>query len=97
MRLSVLCPPLCLAALAIAAPATAEGPAPLAMTYEVFELSVPHVDLSACPAPLAAPDRFCRLTAHNEALNVFAFSEDGDQPLVAFQSWSAELLVGLMD
>lgn len=84
-------------ALAIAGPAMAKDPIPAPMTYEMFELAVPHVDLAACPAPLAAEGRFCRLTTNNEALNVFAFSEEGDQPMVAFQSWSAELLDGLMD
>jgi hypothetical protein len=37
------------------------------------------------------------MTTNADQLNVFAFSEDGDQPLVAFKSWSADLLVGLMD
>ncbi|MFZ1469076.1 MAG: hypothetical protein WAT09_08865 [Paracoccaceae bacterium] len=81
----------------IAAPALAEDPMPLTMTYQMFEQAIPHEDLSVCPAPLAAPDRFCRLTTFNGALNVFAFSEDGDQPMVAFQSWPSTLLEGLMD
>ena len=66
-------------------------------TYEQFEMAVPHIDLTACPAELAAPDRFCRLTSHHEGLNVFAFSEGGDQPLVAMKSWPTDLLAGLMD
>lgn len=80
-----------------AAPALAEQPVPLALTYEVFEQTVDHLDLAVCPAPLAAAGRFCRLTTHADALNVFVFSEDGDQPLVAVETWSADLLVGLMD
>ena len=94
MRLALATLPL---ALILTGPAFAQDPTAAPMTYEMFELAVPHVDMAACPAPLAAEGRFCRLTTNNEALNVFAFSEDGDQPMVAFQSWSAELLVGLMD
>lgn len=72
-------------------------PAALPFTYEIFEQSVPHLDLAVCPAPLAGPERFCRFTAQSDGLNVFVFSEAGDQPLIGFQSWSADLLVGLMD
>lgn len=71
--------------------------APLALTYEAFETAVPHVDLEACPVDLAAEDRFCRLTTNTDQLNVFVFSTEGDQPLVALQSWPGELLNGLMD
>ncbi|PTX53207.1 hypothetical protein IQ03_00117 [Gemmobacter caeni] len=70
---------------------------PFVMTYEAFEQAVPHIDLPACPVDLDGPGRFCRLTTHNDALNVFVFSEDGDQPLVALKSWPADLLAGLMD
>jgi len=88
---------LLLLAVVLTGPAAAQEHTPAPMTYEMFEQAVPHVDLAACPAPLAAVGRFCRLTAHNDALNVFAFSEDGDQPMVAFQSWPSDLLDGLMD
>lgn len=81
---------------AVAEEATNEA-APFALTYEAFETAVPHIDLPACPVELAAPDRFCRLTTHSDSLNVFVFTENGDQPLVALKSWPAELLAGLMD
>ena len=86
-----------LAALALVVPglAAAEDAAPF--TYEMFEAGVTHVDLAVCPTALAAPGRFCRATVVNEKINVFAFAEDGEKPLVAFQSWDAELLTGLMD
>lgn len=78
--------------------ARADAPPPaVPFTYEMFEQSVPHLDLAVCPAPLAGPDRFCRFTAQSDGLNVFVFSETGEQPLIAFQSWSSDLLVGLMD
>lgn len=87
------------AALIPATLALAEESAPSAapFTYEMFEQAVPHLDLAICPAPLSGPDRFCRLTTHADGLNVFVFSEAGDQPLIGFQSWPADLLVGLMD
>lgn len=88
---------LALAASLMPAALMAETPQPLPMSYQMFETAVPHVDLAVCPVPLAGPDRFCRLTTHSEGLNVFVFSEDGDQPMIGFQSWSAGLLVGLMD
>jgi hypothetical protein len=71
--------------------------APLPFTYEDFEAAVAHVDLAQCPGELAAEGRFCRVTVVNDKINVFAFTETGDQPLVAFKSWSADLLTGLMD
>jgi hypothetical protein len=81
----------------IATPTLALAEEPMVFTYLEFENSVPHIDLAVCPAPLAGPARFCRLTTHAEQLNVFVFSEEGDQPLIAFRSWPADLLVGLMD
>ena len=86
-----------LAVILAACPALAESPAPIPLTYEIFEQTFPHIDLAVCPVPLAGPDHFCRLTTNAEALNVLVFSEDGDQPLIAVQSWPAELLVGLLD
>lgn len=53
------------------------------LTYEVFEATVDHADLPECPVVLAKEGRFCRLVLRNDALHVFAFSEDGDQPLQA--------------
>lgn len=86
-----------LLALVLALPALAAADDFIPLTYADFEAAVPHIDLAVCPVPLAAPDRFCRMTSHADQLNVFVFSEDGDQPLVAFRSWPADLLVGLMD
>lgn len=88
--------PLLCIALAATTPAFAEDP-PLPFTYEHFEAAVVHVDLPQCPESLAAEGRYCRVTVVNDQINVFAFSEAGDQPLVAFQSWPADLLTGLMD
>jgi hypothetical protein len=58
------------------------------LTYKVFEESVPHIDLDTCPKSLANDKRFCRLTMSNDALHVFVFSTEGEQPLVAFKSYT---------
>ena len=79
--------------------ATAAGadPAPLPFTYAMFEASVPHVDLPACPVDLAGAARFCRVALFNDAFHVFVFSEAGDQPLIGFQDYDADLMAGLFD
>lgn len=59
------------------------------LTYEMFEASVPHIDLETCPADLAQQDTFCRASIHHEEIHVFAFSLDGDSPLVGFKSYEA--------
>lgn len=56
-------------------------------TYEAFEASVPHADMEECPASMNVKNAFCRLTLHTESFHVFAFSQDGDQPLVAFKTF----------
>lgn len=88
---------LALAGLILAPGLARAGDAPMPFTYLDFEASVPHIDLAVCPEPLDGPGRFCRLTTHADQLNVFVFSEEGDQPLIGFRSWPSDLLAGLMD
>lgn len=78
----------------VAAPAFAETAAPL--SYEIFENAIPHIDLAACPTDLSGSDRFCRATLYKEAVNIFAFSEEGDQPLVGFLRYDAEQMQDLL-
>lgn len=80
-----------------AATPTLAGELALPLSYAMFEASVPHVDLAECPTALAAEGRFCRATLQHDAVNVFVFSEDGDQPLIAFQSWPADTLPTLLN
>ncbi len=82
---------------ALATPALAQDPAPLPLTYETFEAAVPHVDMELCPVDLAGEGRFCRLVLLSEQIQVFVFSEEGDQPMIAYQAWPAELMNGLLD
>ena len=58
-----------------------------AMTYEIFEATVEHGDMPECPKALAAEGRFCRVVLQNDMLHVFAFAEDGDQPMVAVMEY----------
>lgn len=62
------------------------------LTYEVFEATVEHADLAECPAALAKEGRFCRLVLQNDALHVFAFAEDGDQPLQALVEYPVDAI-----
>lgn len=70
---------------------------PLPMEYELFETAVPHVDLVECPVALQNPGTFCRATVHHDEIHVFAFGEDGDQPLVGFKSYPFEKTASVLD
>lgn len=58
-----------------------------AMNYPVFEVSIPHLDLPACPKDLARAAAFCRVTTANDAVHVFVFEEKGKQCLLAVKSY----------
>jgi hypothetical protein len=72
-----------------------EAPAPL--TYAVFEATLPHLDLAECPGSLAGENRFCRLALGHDALWVFAFSVDGESPMVGFESVDPAGIEDLLD
>lgn len=80
-------PAFALIACLAAAPAVA-AEAPLPMTYGLFETAIAHTDLDSCPAQLAKEDAFCRATLRHDEIHVFAFSREGDNPLVGFASYS---------
>lgn len=85
--------PILLALLALPFGASAQEAIPLA--YEDFEFAVPHVDLDACPESMAADGVFCRATLNLDQVHVFAFSEAEGEPLVAVESFDADLLAAL--
>ena len=64
------------------------------MTYDAFEASVPHEDLETCPENYDPDQVFCRLTVAGGALNIFVFSYDGDQPLLAIQRVLPDIATG---
>lgn len=73
----------------LAAPqALADDPA--AFTYSQFEASVPHFDLETCPKDVARQNAFCRMSFHNDTVNIFVFSESGDQPMIAFRTYEED-------
>ena len=65
---------------------------PVPMTYGLFETAVAHTDLDSCPAQLATQDTFCRATLRHDEIHVFAFSREGENPLVGFASFSFDEL-----
>ncbi|KIC26544.1 MULTISPECIES: hypothetical protein [unclassified Leisingera] len=84
-------PAFALIACLAAAPAVAAETA-MSMTYGLFETAIAHTDLDSCPAQLAKPDTFCRATLRHDEIHVFAFSRDGESPLVGFASYSFDEL-----
>lgn len=67
-----------------------------AMSYDMFEMTVPHLDLDTCPGDLAQAGTFCRAAMALHGLAVFQFGEDGDRCLVAvtrFEEDEVELIV----
>lgn len=78
----------------LASPALAADPLPF--TYEMFEASVLHADLAECPPELAGDNLFCRATLYMDALHVFVFLDEGDQPMVDFLSYDAAQLHSLL-
>ncbi|MBV2360969.1 hypothetical protein KUH32_14475 [Thalassococcus sp. CAU 1522] len=58
-----------------------------ALTYEVFETTIEHVDLETCPEQFDPDAVFCRMTLAADMAHVFAFAHDGDQTLLAVKSY----------
>lgn len=63
-----------------------------AMTYEIFEATVEHGDMPECPKAMAQEGRFCRVVLQNDMLHVFAFAEDGDQPMLAVMEYPLDAI-----
>lgn len=70
--------------------------APAPLTYEQFEAAVSHVDLDECPQALLQENTFCRASIHHEQIHVFAFSYDGESPMVGFASFEAAGIASLL-
>jgi len=84
------------AALALSAPARADAE-PAILTYELFEETVPHVDLVTCPAEFDTEAVFCRAVLSHADMHVFVFAHDGDSPFVAARRYPADGLDALFD
>jgi hypothetical protein len=79
-------PLLALAALAV--PAAAEPEPEAVLTYPVFEITTPHLDLDECPEVLASDEVFCRAAPAHAEVIVFAFAYEGEQPLVGLARYA---------
>ncbi|EBA10696.1 hypothetical protein [Roseobacter sp. CCS2] len=72
------------AASLMAAPVFAQDSCPL--SYDVFEIGVPHTDMDACPDSMQVEGAFCRLSLVAEVATIFAFSEQ-DDCIIATQAY----------
>jgi hypothetical protein len=84
------------AGLGVCAPALADAQ-PGILTYELFEETVPHVDLMSCPAEFDADTMFCRAVLTHADMHVFVFAYDGDSPFVASRRYPADRLDTLFE
>ena len=60
------------------------------MTYETFEVAVPHIDLESCPETMAMDGTFCRATVGGDRVHIFSFAETDDQCLRQVKSFDEE-------
>ncbi|TCP41006.1 hypothetical protein [Rhodovulum marinum] len=56
-----------------------------AFTYDVFEASVAHTDLSECPQEFDPDVVFCRFATTETSGSIFIFSYEDDMPLLAIK------------
>jgi len=86
MKLSLLASALAVAAAVAGGGARADE---CTMSYALFEATVPHVDLTECPAALARDGAFCRLALGAEEAHVFVF-DDTSSCLLATKSFDED-------
>ena len=48
------------------------------LSYDVYEVSVPHTDMEACPTAISAEGAYCRVSVVAEVATIFVFSEEDD-------------------
>jgi len=58
--------------------------------YEIFELTVPHVDLEECPTRKSSDGAFCRLSMGGAQVHLFIFDTEGDNCLLRVESFYEE-------
>ncbi len=88
---------LCIAIIAGTFAQTARAAEPMPLTYEQFEAAVSHLDLAKCPAGLPQQSAFCRATINHHEVHVFTFSENADQPLIAFATYDVDAVKSLLE
>ncbi len=68
---------ICLFLVPLVAPAQAQQ-MDCALSYETYEISVPHNDLDACPDSIGLDNAYCRVSVAAETATIYAFSEETD-------------------
>ncbi len=48
------------------------------LSYDQFEVGVPHTDMETCPDSMNAAGSYCRLSVVAEIATVFAFADETD-------------------
>lgn len=61
-----------------------------AMTYEIFETAVAHLDAETCPDEAMNDKAFCRISVGGDQAHVFYFANDGQQCLLKVESFDDE-------
>ena len=75
--------------------AAAEGDRRLSVAS--MEERIPHIKLVECPAILALPNASCYIVKLDGTLHVAAFSNDGEQGLIALRRAGGGETVSLVD
>ncbi|MEM7177862.1 MAG: hypothetical protein AAF503_09160 [Pseudomonadota bacterium] len=57
------------------------------MTYAEFLVTVHTRSPAACPEAMLKPGVFCEVAMGPHGIRVFAFSHEGEKPMVAFASY----------
>ncbi len=60
------------------------------ISYETFEVAVPHIDMENCPDGDATKGAFCRASVGGDQVHIFYFAENGDQCLLQVKSFEAD-------
>lgn len=60
------------------------------ITYETFEIAVPHIDMENCPDPEKNTGMFCRASVGGDMLHVFYFAEQDNQCLLQVKSFDED-------
>ncbi|MEJ6404548.1 hypothetical protein V8J85_16785 [Yoonia sp. 2307UL14-13] len=69
---------LTIAATCLLAATAAQAQNACPLSYDIFEIGVPHTDMDTCPDSMAAEGTYCRLSLVAEVATIFAFSEETD-------------------
>ena len=61
-----------------------------AMTYETFEVAIPHIDMESCPGGDTGKKTFCRASVGADRVHVFYFADEGGECLMLVKSFDED-------